>query len=73
MGEAAFSGFKVGDRLRLTKDATGFAKAGDEVEIVDMLGPETPGIRWPNDGIRVKREDGETIKFVWNCGASYFQ
>jgi hypothetical protein len=70
---AAFSGFKVGDRLRLTRDALNFAKVGDEVEIVAMLGLETPGVGRQDDGIRVKRADGGEVQFVWECGASYFK
>lgn len=73
----AFAGLKIGSRLILIRDARGFAKAGDEVEVVAMLGPgDSDGaIRVADDGIRVRRVDGSSdreMEFVWDCGRRYF-
>jgi protein involved in polysaccharide export with SLBB domain len=52
---------KPGDRLRITgMGAPGFAKIGDEVEVI-----------W-TDGVKrcdVKRADGQTAYFALACGA----
>jgi len=72
----AFSGFKVGSRLILTRDAGTHAKAGDEVEVVAVL--DFQGVA--EDGIRVRRVDpatgdlrGHSFEFIWECGARYFK
>jgi len=74
----AFDGIAVGSRLILTRDAFGFAKAGDEVEVVAVLGPGDSGgaVRSPNDGIKVRRTDGSSggaVDFIWACGRRYFE
>jgi len=71
----AFSGFAVGSRLILTRDARDW-KADGEVEVVAMLSPQ--GVT--DDGIRVRRvkpetgqPEGPTMEFWWECGRRYFQ
>ncbi len=72
----AFSGFKVGSRLILTRAAGDYAKDGDEVEVVAMV--DERGVK--DDGIEVRCVDKETGKLVGNtftfvreCGARYFK
>lgn len=77
----AFSGFAVGSRLILTRQA-GELEEGTEVEVVEMLGPgntpAAPHIDQEDDGIRVQqvvdgKPGGKCFEFAWECGARYFK
>ena len=56
-----FSGYKVGDRLRLTRDVGCWAPAGEYVIVVEVSGE--------GNGIVVRNVSGERRTFVSDAGA----